>query len=370
MKITICGSIAFFEEMLDAKAKLEALGHEVKLPPTEVPDENGNMIPVAKYYELRKTVTDEKSWIWDKKKQAMLNHFEKEVWADAVLIMNCDKKGIPGYIGANTLIEMGMALYLKKPIYMINPIPEISYKEEILGMKPIVIGQNFEVIGSERLCESFGSKQTHQKTEEIASHRESETIRGSSQRLKVVVASKNPVKIAAAVKGFKEMFSNCLIEVSGISVPSGVPDQPMSSDEALAGAFNRANNASLAETNADYWVGLEGGVEETGGEMQSFAWIVVKDRKGNYGKGKTGVFVLPPKIRELIKQGLELGQADDVVFGKTNSKQENGAVGLLTDDAIDRASFYTQAVIFALIPFRNQQLYESEKVRAAKEFVI
>ena len=46
MNITICGSIAFYDEMLDAKKKLEQLGHRVKLPPFEVKDENGNMIPV------------------------------------------------------------------------------------------------------------------------------------------------------------------------------------------------------------------------------------------------------------------------------------------------------------------------------------
>lgn len=146
MKITICGSIAFFPEMLETKNKLEELGHEVKLPPTEVPDENGQMIPVAKYYELRKSAKDNVGWIWDNKEKAMLNHFAKEEWADAILVLNCDKKGVAGYVGANTLIEMGMAMYLRKPIYMFNPLPEIDYKEEILGMKPIVLNGDLTLI--------------------------------------------------------------------------------------------------------------------------------------------------------------------------------------------------------------------------------
>ena len=91
MKITICGSIAFFPEMLETKRKLEEIGHEVKLPPTEVPDENGQMIPVAKFYELRKTVTDESSWIWQRKAEAMHNHFDKVGWADAILVLNYEK---------------------------------------------------------------------------------------------------------------------------------------------------------------------------------------------------------------------------------------------------------------------------------------
>lgn len=145
MKITICGSIAFFEDMLVAKKELEALGHEVDLPPTKILNGQGEYITVAQYYEIRKAGSLE-TWVWDAKKVAMLNHFNKEVWADAILVMNMDKKGIKGYIGANTLIEMGLALFLKKPIYLFNPLPEMDYSEEIKGMQPIVINQDLKNI--------------------------------------------------------------------------------------------------------------------------------------------------------------------------------------------------------------------------------
>lgn len=157
MKITLCGSIAFFDQMLEVKKQLETLGHEVKLPPTEVPDEHGNMIPVAKYYEIRKTTTDETGWVWENKRKAMLNHFEKEVWSDAILVCNYDKKGVIGYIGANTLMEMGLALYLQKPIYLLNQIPEMDYKEEILGMRPVVINNNLTLISNPTVSEGIAS---------------------------------------------------------------------------------------------------------------------------------------------------------------------------------------------------------------------
>jgi non-canonical (house-cleaning) NTP pyrophosphatase len=54
---------------------------------------------------------------------------------------------------------------------------------------------------------------------------------------------------------------------------------------------------------------------------------------------------------------MELGDADDLVFARQNSKQKNGAVGLLTADAIDRLELYIPAVIFALIPFKNPLLF-------------
>jgi len=139
MKITICGSIAFYKEMEEAKERLEQLGHEVDLPPSQFEDGNGNTISASQYYEIRKTSTDNTGWVWDRKEMAMKKHFNKVVWSDAILVLNYAKNNIPGYVGANTLMEMGLALHLNKKIYLLNPIPEISYKEEILGMKPAII---------------------------------------------------------------------------------------------------------------------------------------------------------------------------------------------------------------------------------------
>ena len=78
---------------------------------------------------------------------------------------------------------------------------------------------------------------------------------------------------------------------------------------------------------------------------------------GKISKGKTGTFTLPQKIVKLVKSGMELGTADDLVFSQKNSKQKSGAVGLLTGNAIDRTKYYVEAVILALIPFRNKNLY-------------
>lgn len=139
MKVTICGSIAFYEKMLEVKKELEKLGHVVKLPPHEVKDEKGKMIPVSEYYSRRKAETSDDSWIWDRKEEAMILHFKKIEWSEVIIVLNYDKSGIKNYVGANTLIEMGIAQYLNKKIYLLNKVPEISYKEEILGMKPIVI---------------------------------------------------------------------------------------------------------------------------------------------------------------------------------------------------------------------------------------
>ena len=174
---------------------------------------------------------------------------------------------------------------------------------------------------------------------------------------KIIVASKNPVKIGAALGAFQKMFPDWRFEAEGVFAASGVADQPRTDMETFQGAWNRAHNACEEHPQADFWVGIEGGVEEKNADMEAFAWVVVKSKEGGLGKGRTGTFFLPPKIAELIRQGKELGEADDIVFKRENSKQENGAIGILTGNVIDRAAYYTGAVIVALIPFKNKELY-------------
>ncbi|MFA6522149.1 MAG: inosine/xanthosine triphosphatase [Patescibacteria group bacterium] len=176
---------------------------------------------------------------------------------------------------------------------------------------------------------------------------------------KIIVASKNPVKINATLNGFQKMFPTEAFEIDGVSVPSGVGDQPESDAETMLGSHNRVLNAFNAQPDADFWVGIEGGIEEKNSDMEAFAWIAIKSKNEQFGKSRTGTFFLPPRVAELIRQGKELGEADDIVFGRTNSKQDNGAVGIYTDNAVSRTDYYTEAVIFALIPFKNEELYRS-----------
>ena len=172
----------------------------------------------------------------------------------------------------------------------------------------------------------------------------------------IVVASHNPVKIEAALGGFARMFPEETFELLPVNVPSNVSAQPMSSAETLQGAINRAEAAARLHPQAEYCVGIEGGIEPDGDALAAFAWIVVRSA-GQMGKGRTGTFYLPPAVAALIHQGKELGEADDIVFQRSNSKQENGAIGLLTNNVIDRKRLYEEAVVMALIPFRNPAHY-------------
>jgi inosine/xanthosine triphosphatase len=180
--------------------------------------------------------------------------------------------------------------------------------------------------------------------------------------MKIVVTSKNPVKINAAERGVKMMFPEAQLEMIGSSASSGVADQPMSDEETRRGALNRINHILTSMPDADLYVSMEGGIEDkpdVHGVMQMvcFAWVVVRDKNGKWGESRSADLTLPFAVADLVRQGFELGEADDRVFGRNNSKQQNGAVGLLTKDAITRAAYYEMPVALALLPIVNSDLY-------------
>ncbi|MBR6134063.1 hypothetical protein IKQ38_01100 [Candidatus Saccharibacteria bacterium] len=115
MKICICCSLSFSDEVKKIAAKLEAMGHEVLLP-------NGILLDVMKdpNFDPVKAKTCNGY-------NAIRDHFSKILEADAMLICNYTKKRIKNYIGANTFLEAGFAYYHEKPIYALNPLPNQKY---------------------------------------------------------------------------------------------------------------------------------------------------------------------------------------------------------------------------------------------------
>lgn len=171
--------------------------------------------------------------------------------------------------------------------------------------------------------------------------------------MKVVVASRNPAKLRAVSEAFATQFPNKTLELLSADVASGVSDQPMTDDETRRGARNRSNNASEAFPDADFWIGLEGGVTAFDEQLMAFAWMAVRGPGGNISEARSVTLPLPPAVKALMDSGLELGEANDRVFSTVNSKQEGGAYGLLSDGRYTREGIYCQTLIIALIPFVN-----------------
>lgn len=180
----------------------------------------------------------------------------------------------------------------------------------------------------------------------------------------IAVGSTNPVKIESSSVGITAALKieSKDINFEGFDVPSGVPAQPVGDDETKQGSINRAITAyecfsSKYGNPPQFSIGLEGGISALGEEnMECFAWISIFNGIKT-SCARTGSFVLPPAIRDHVRGGMELGDADDAVFGTKNAKQGDGTVGHLTRNVINRTSYYSPAVTLAMIPFLWPELY-------------
>ena len=144
MKITICSSAFFTNEAYEIKQKLEEKGHEVFVYPKEV-EVNGKTIHAREHYNMRKNIlTDD---LLNIKTKLIDRHIEKIKDSDAVFILNLDKDGKEGYIGGNTFLEMGIAYYLNKKIFIWKKtLDNLPYFEEVMALKPIMINETLENI--------------------------------------------------------------------------------------------------------------------------------------------------------------------------------------------------------------------------------
>lgn len=127
MKIAISGNVYMLPDIMDIQDKLEVDGHEV-VPTFESIDQ-------LEEQDERKKQTNRASF------------FEKLKTSDALLVLNKSQKGgRENYISGSSFLEMGFAHALGKRIYLLQGIPEISYKDEILAMHPIVLDGDLEKI--------------------------------------------------------------------------------------------------------------------------------------------------------------------------------------------------------------------------------
>ncbi len=135
-KIIICGSISASDEIIKIQKQLELKGFEVEIPWGVKKYMNNNFVHVAESERAK-----------DKKDNDLIkDYYEKIKQYDLVLVVNIEKKGIPNYIGGNTFLEIGFAHVLGKIVYILNPLPEIGYKDELEAMSPIILNNDLNLI--------------------------------------------------------------------------------------------------------------------------------------------------------------------------------------------------------------------------------
>ncbi|MCM3125561.1 MULTISPECIES: DUF84 family protein [unclassified Mesobacillus] len=157
--------------------------------------------------------------------------------------------------------------------------------------------------------------------------------------MKVAVGSKNPAKINAV----KAAFQGTDYEIVSIDAESGVSDQPMSDEETIRGAVNRAIEAA-EKGEAGIGIGLEGGVQQTPYGLMLCNWgaLAVKGMEPIIAGGAR--IPLPDEVAQQLLAGSELGPVMDDYAKKQNVRKNEGAIGIFTNGQIDRSEMFTHVM--------------------------
>ncbi|MGQ4891958.1 MAG: inosine/xanthosine triphosphatase [Candidatus Njordarchaeia archaeon] len=166
---------------------------------------------------------------------------------------------------------------------------------------------------------------------------------------RIVVGSKNRVKIEAAREVFTQIFKD--VEIVGVEVDSGVGAQPFTQERTILGAINRAKNA-LKKLDGDYGVGIEGGIFITSFGAFVNGWVAITDGK-KFGIGSSISVQLPKSILKMFedKEIAELEEGIEKISDIHSPGESIGAIGVLTNRLLDRKKAFVDAIKAAMAPF-------------------
>ncbi|MDQ0233594.1 DUF84 family protein [Metabacillus malikii] len=169
----------------------------------------------------------------------------------------------------------------------------------------------------------------------------------------IAIGTKNPTKVNAIKTAFAPHLS---AEFAALQVQSNVSPQPLSDEETVTGAINRAKNA-LNEATAQLGVGLEGGVikSELGYFLCNWGAMVDNELKPIVAGGAR--IVLPNEIGDEVFSGRELGDVMDEYVKSHQVGKHQGAIGIFTNGIINRTTMFTHLAELLI----GQYLYQNKQ---------
>lgn len=148
-KIVICGSMMFYDEMVKCQSRLKKLGIESIIPKEE--NDAVSRYSQEQFMDFKRKVSN-----------AYLKKI-RDKSTMGVLVYNAEKRGIPNYIGANTLVELAMAFMWNRKIFLLNDIyPPL--KDELQAWRCICLKGDIDRINDEFVKENINSSiETYQQ---------------------------------------------------------------------------------------------------------------------------------------------------------------------------------------------------------------
>ncbi|MBU0976007.1 MAG: DUF84 family protein [Patescibacteria group bacterium] len=310
MTIAICGSISFYPEIVKVQQRLEAQEIQTYIP--------------KGYGGNDKAIKESLTYEEDAKRKIEYNlikdYYQKILVSDAILVINLEKNCIKNYIGGNVFLEIGFAYVNNRPVFLYNPIPEdLSYKTEIMAMKPIIIHGNVQ-----KIFQYFKSLPS------------------------VYVASNSRPKITAVSSGLKSVGFKA--NVVGRKVNSQIADQPIGFDQILLGAENRLNGLKKSEKDYDLLVAIESGLVNIGKYYIDLGACMIENKKGERQVSISNGSNVPEEIARYVTQNeKELGIYLQQKFGL----EEKDVVSFLTKGQRSRVDHLAEAVATAYLQLNS-----------------
>lgn len=172
--------------------------------------------------------------------------------------------------------------------------------------------------------------------------------------MKVVIASRNQGKIEGAKRALSLFFDD--IEIQGISVESGVGEQPVN-EQVYIGVKNRINNLKTycKENNikADLYLSVESGINNLLGNWMITNIALIEDEGKFESYGASPSFPVPEKlVNDIINTNLS--EVGNKIFGKDDERHnQGGIVQIITHNKITRIDQTEMAFIMALTRYIN-----------------
>ena len=156
--------------------------------------------------------------------------------------------------------------------------------------------------------------------------------------MKVVIGSSNLPKRNAVESSFKAVFPDEDIIIETVSTDSGVSSHPTSGGESITGALTRVTRAKELVADADYYVGIEGGLLRVSGRAWEIGWIAISNSDGKIATGLSSGIELQGSILRAVTDGIELNKVLESEYGIQSAGSSNGFYGLATNDLVYEAS--------------------------------
>lgn len=165
---------------------------------------------------------------------------------------------------------------------------------------------------------------------------------------KAYLGSINPVKLSATKKVLIDF------DVVGLEVDSEVGNQPMSDEETILGAQNRAR----ALPKGGIRIGLEAGIQTHFDQYFLINWGVLIDEEENiFVAGGTRIPLPMHVIDQMITEQKELAEVMEQETKIDGIKHKDGAIGYYTNSKIKREEIFIHIVKLLY----GQYLHKKEK---------